>query len=642
MNINNYSMEFLDSEIYVHKYGTINLNKLKTAKYLIFDYDYNKKNINKLPNNITHISFGYNYCQPLCILPENLIYLSLGDKFNMKINRLPTSLVYLTFGNSFNNSLNILETLINLEELIFGSSFNQPIFNLEKLNKLRKLTFGDSFNMPIKKLGENITHLIFGNSFNQKIDHILTNSIECLTLGTKFTNGVIAINDIINKNYLINLETLPKLKKLSTKTNIIKDINFESNSIKKLILTLNFCTQTLNLAGDSLTDLKIMGFVDKKYNSKIIDNLPKKLINLTIDFNFGGSLDKLPDTLRSLTITKTYEQPLDKLPENLQILNIFANYNQPIDKLPKGLTSIIFNNKSYSKNKNKIYLENKDIFNLYFKKIDNTQKDYSFQLNKIDLYPIKKLNGFTKSFSLTPNDKFQISTKINNTKIPIPNSSLSYKTYEGCDFSQSIKSLENLQNLKILVLKNTYHNDNVDNLPDQLRFLIFGYDFNKSVDKLPSKLKYLEFGESFDQPIDKLPESLKYLILGKKFNRSVDNLPKNLKYLILGTNFNGSVDNLPENLTYLKIDNQLQNRFNLLFKHPIDRLPMGLTHLYLCIPYYEYQINNLPNYLEELQLPFWHQKISNLGINLKYIITYTTIKSILPDHLPYGCKTIFL
>jgi hypothetical protein len=59
-------------------------------------------------------------------------------------------------------------------------------------------------------------------------------------------------------------------------------------------------------------------------------------------------------------------------------------------------------------------------------------------------------------------------------------------------------------------------NEPVDDLPENLLEITFGYRFNQSVDNLPNKLIKLTLGTYFDKPINYLPASLKYLALGRQ------------------------------------------------------------------------------------------------------------------------------
>jgi hypothetical protein len=72
-----------------------------------------------------------------------------------------------------------------------------------------------------------------------------------------------------------------------------------------------------------------------------------------------------------------------------------------------------------------------------------------------------------------------------------------------------------------------------------------------------------------------LPSGLYFLSLGAGFNQSVDNLPQTLKELHLSNPFNQPVNNLPSSLTTLSMR-------SVLFRQNIERLPVGISTVYLC------------------------------------------------------------
>ncbi len=77
--------------------------------------------------------------------------------------------------------------------------------------------------------------------------------------------------------------------------------------------------------------------------------------------------------------------------------------------------------------------------------------------------------------------------------------------------------------------------------------------FNKSIDNLPDSIINLTFGFKFNQPINNLPNSITHLILGFCFTQSLDNLPNSIIHLILGWEFNQLIDNLPNSIIAKKL-----------------------------------------------------------------------------------------
>ena len=102
-------------------------------------------------------------------------------------------------------------------------------------------------------------------------------------------------------------------------------------------------------------------------------------------------------------------------------------------------------------------------------------------------------------------------------------------------------------------------NKPIDNLPQHIILIIFGYSFNHPVDNLPNKLIHLEFGNWFNHSVDNLPNSLIYLEFGHWFNHSVNNLPNSLTCLKFKYNYIHPIDNLPNSLVLLEIGNNYGN-----------------------------------------------------------------------------------
>jgi hypothetical protein len=169
---------------------------------------------------------------------------------------------------------------------------------------------------------------------------------------------------------------------------------------------------------------------------------------------------------------------------------------------------------------------------------------------------------------------------------------------------------------KTLHISNGF-NEELKDIPKETEIILFSYssNFTQSVDNLPENLTHLTFGYWFNQSVDNLPLSLTHLTFGCCFNQLVDNLPKTLTHLTFGYMFNQSVDNLPEKLTHLI--------FNVRFNQSIDNLPKKIKELTLICNHKS--INNLPDNIEKLHIYFsnrhsQNKNIQNLPITLKEII----------------------
>eukprot|EP01112_Ceratiomyxa_fruticulosa_P014471 TRINITY_DN4144_c0_g1_i1.p1 TRINITY_DN4144_c0_g1~~TRINITY_DN4144_c0_g1_i1.p1 ORF type:complete len:231 (-),score=25.14 TRINITY_DN4144_c0_g1_i1:543-1235(-) len=113
-------------------------------------------------------------------------------------------------------------------------------------------------------------------------------------------------------------------------------------------------------------------------------------------------------------------------------------------------------------------------------------------------------------------------------------------------------------------------------LPSSVTELIFHPSFNKKVTSLPTSLTHITFGVHFNQGMnDRLPPSLTHLVLGNDFSMPIRSLPSSLTHIEFNSVFfDQPIDSfLPPNLTYLAFS--AQSRFN----HPINELPLKLTHL---------------------------------------------------------------
>ena len=119
--------------------------------------------------------------------------------------------------------------------------------------------------------------------------------------------------------------------------------------------------------------------------------------------------------------------------------------------------------------------------------------------------------------------------------------------------------LEILPNLNTIIFDNfrdgknfkNKYNQPIDNLPNSIQKIFFGYAFNKLVNNLPNSIISLTFGSQFNQLVDNLPNSIQSLTFGSIFSQSINNLPSSIINLTFGQNFNLLVDNLPDSIINL-------------------------------------------------------------------------------------------
>ncbi len=272
---------------------------------------------------------------------------------------------------------------------------------------------------------------------------------------------------------------------------------------------------------------------------------------------------------------KDYNNPIDNFPDNITYLEI-DTMSHPINKLPKSLIYLHLhprctNFKAEYPEKLKFFIySNNTILN-----INNLPSNLIY----LDIDEIENVNNLSNNIII-----LKIKSDISVDKLP---SSIKYLTL-GNQYKESGK---------------TTFNKPVDNLPNRIIKLEFGYNFNQTIDNLPNSLKYLILGNEFNQKIDNLPNSLEYLKLGNNFNQTIDNLPNSLKYLILGKDFNQTINNLPNFIESISFDNH--------YTLPLSNLPDNLKSIK--IYYNRRQVD------DAVELIFWEPITVNYKIGLKKI-----------------------
>jgi hypothetical protein len=123
----------------------------------------------------------------------------------------------------------------------------------------------------------------------------------------------------------------------------------------------------------------------------------------------------------------------------------------------------------------------------------------------------------------------------------------------GYKFNQQLdKLLSNLINLKYLGLGYSF------NLPLEIPYNIIKLSLDCSnqyiINNLPNNIEELYFGFFFDLELNDLPNSIKKIIFNKnsKYNRELNNLPTTLEYLELPSYYNKNISNIPSNLVTIK------------------------------------------------------------------------------------------
>lgn len=277
--------------------------------------------------------------------------------------------------------------------------------------------------------------------------------------------------------------------------------------------------------------------IKHKINDWIESN---QIETLTINFNLKKTnfFENIPSRIKVLRLMNTFNYPIDNLPDSVIQLEISGKFNHPIKKLPNNLTHLIFN----SHIQNNMHCE-----------------ITSFPPNLINLQlPDSKIN----LDNLPPN---LIHLNV------------------GCSVDSLDKLPEKITHLTIR------SNCPVNNLPESVKYLEFGYNFNQPVDNLPRNIVKITFGGRFNQQVNNLPANLIDLEFGLYFNQPIDNLPSNLKTLKLGNGFRKEITSLPNTLEYISFDS--------CYLKKLDALPDTIKVIELNIAEYgwSYDINNYLN-----------------------------------------------
>ena len=88
----------MSKQLIINKYNIDNYNldvMIKATNIIFFDldesFDFSKY------THITHLTFSYEFNQPVDNLPPNITHLTLGHNFNKTIDNLPNTLIEITF-----------------------------------------------------------------------------------------------------------------------------------------------------------------------------------------------------------------------------------------------------------------------------------------------------------------------------------------------------------------------------------------------------------------------------------------------------------------------------------------------------------------------------------------------------------------
>lgn len=212
--------------------------------------------------------------------------------------------------------------------------------------------------------------------------------------------------------------------------------------------------------------------------------------------------------------------------------------------------------------------------------IDEIYIDYTFN-QKVDSkllpdsYTKLELN---KSQSLISIDFPSTLKKLHlGDKYKYPYTSISNieELYIGNAFYHKIEACY-IENLKVLHLGNSFNKNIFFSSLEKLEELRLGDSFNMGLE-LPNSLKKLYIGFDFDQELLFLPDSLEELVIGNMFNSNII-LPANIKKVIFGNRFNKKLT-IPLSLTYLKVGrafakscNYIKQACSIYIKHEMQKI----------------------------------------------------------------------
>ena len=145
------------------------------------------KEVDHLPDGLTHIIFGDKFNQSILYLPNSIIHLTFGANFNKCVEKLPNNLTHLTMGNCFNRPF--VNFPINLTHLTLNKNFYHPLnnlpFNLEELEfyipnlsiREKSSILNDFSNLPV-----NLKKLKIMNWSTEAKDIIKKIPLDCIVI----------------------------------------------------------------------------------------------------------------------------------------------------------------------------------------------------------------------------------------------------------------------------------------------------------------------------------------------------------------------------------------------------------------------------------------------------------------------------
>ena len=157
------NINHLIDKYYTHKQNIKEINYTYRSSF--------NRNVDNLPNNITHIIFGCYFNKTVDNLPITLSHLIFGENFNQNVDSLPNSLTHISFNLYFNQPVdNLPNSLIKIK---FYNHINCPYTH--EINclpdSIEIIILDVDYCLPIDKFPENLKIILCSASFikNNKI-----------------------------------------------------------------------------------------------------------------------------------------------------------------------------------------------------------------------------------------------------------------------------------------------------------------------------------------------------------------------------------------------------------------------------------------------------------------------------------------
>ena len=271
-------MDYLRLEYYYYDKKINDL--IKNFKYLRNITFYNCRIINqdfKLPECLENVTFSY------CKFGN---YENLFDKIDLK-KKLTDGIKNLKIESKLirNKIINYPKNLKKL--VIYSNKFNHEIDNLPQIEELKIVS--QNFNKPLYNLPKSLNYIgIWSSTFNQPLGYlpnITFLTINCSNLNIKINNLPNSLENLkIFNNHHDIIEKLPiNLKYLSLYNTKIN--NFNLNSLPKNLIELRitkfYFDKKINYYPSNLQRIY---FTKCNFNNNVLDNLPKTLKFINIDF----------------------------------------------------------------------------------------------------------------------------------------------------------------------------------------------------------------------------------------------------------------------------------------------------------------------------------------------------------------------